>query len=874
MKNTLQFPGMRVMRRGGRTFSLAALGMTLVVLTGCPLDSTKPKAPTQVVVVQGNAQTAVAGAAVAVVPTVRVADEDGKGVSGIPFTFQVTGGGGAITTASGVTDGDGLASAGAWTLGKTMGANTLVAAAPNIGTPVTFTATGTAGAPATMTANSTASQAAPVGTAVATAPSVKIVDANANPVSGASVTFAVTAGGGSVTGATQTTNASGVATVGGWTLGSASGTNTLSATVTGLPAVQFTAAGTLPATALAISTQPANSITGQIIGTQPIISIRDASNNVVAGSTASVTAAIASGSGTLTGTTTVAAVNGVATFMNLVVTGTSPVTLAFTSPGLTGVTSASFTPSAPPMNLTIDALHITQSTQTYAGTVPLVAGRAGLLRVFVKANLPNALAPVVRVRTYQGTTLVNTYMLNAPTTSVPTTIDASQLALSYNQELSALDIVAGMKILADVDPSNTVPEASDADNFYPADGNPMALDVRSLPSMKLTFVPVVQPAVTAGNISPANIADYLEYPKRVYPWAAVDYTFHADFTYGAVLNGASYDASWSNLLQQILALRTTEGSTDRYYYGVLKPNYSSGGTGLGYLGQPAAIGIDVKFNGAVQPNTNYYSMTLAHELGHNFGRQHVACGGPANADPNYPYSPTTSIGVDGWDPAYGTLRAADAHKDFMSYCQPLWISDYTYKAVIAFRESHFDPPPASKQRSLLVWGSVGPSGVVLQPAFEIDAPPSLPKKAGRYSAQALDASGQPIFTISFDGEEIDHMPGVRNFAFAVPLPVASAEPAAIRLLDGTREVTRRSRTTTLASATASGALASMRMRSLGGSRSRLEWNAQTYPMAMVRDPATGQVLTFATGGSADVGRAEVDVLFSNGATSVKKRVVR
>ena len=77
------------------------------------------------------------------------------------------------------------------------------------------------------------------------APSVKATDANSKPVSGAAVIFAVASGGGSITGGDQTTNESGVATVGSWTLGPTVGTNTLTATAEGLagsPAI-FTATG-------------------------------------------------------------------------------------------------------------------------------------------------------------------------------------------------------------------------------------------------------------------------------------------------------------------------------------------------------------------------------------------------------------------------------------------------------------------------------------------------------------------------------------------------------------------------------------------------------------------------------------------------------
>jgi hypothetical protein len=86
---------------------------------------------------------------------------------------------------------------------------------------------------------------ATAGTALPTAPAVIVKDATGAPVPNVSVTFSVTGGGGSITGAAATTNASGVAQVGSWTLGANPGQNTLSAAVAGLATpVTFTATGT------------------------------------------------------------------------------------------------------------------------------------------------------------------------------------------------------------------------------------------------------------------------------------------------------------------------------------------------------------------------------------------------------------------------------------------------------------------------------------------------------------------------------------------------------------------------------------------------------------------------------------------------------
>jgi len=104
---------------------------------------------------------------------------------------------------------------------------------------------GPPGAVATIiTANSSVAFTAPPGAPVTELPSVLLSDSKGSPVAGAVVTFTVTAGGGTVTGATATSNASGIATVGTWTLGAAAGANTLSAQSGSLPAVKFFACGT------------------------------------------------------------------------------------------------------------------------------------------------------------------------------------------------------------------------------------------------------------------------------------------------------------------------------------------------------------------------------------------------------------------------------------------------------------------------------------------------------------------------------------------------------------------------------------------------------------------------------------------------------
>lgn len=91
--------------------------------------------------------------------------------------------------------------------------------------------------PATVTANGTFPTSAVVASPINPPPSVVVRNSSGAPLPNVRVTFTVTAGNGSVLGASQLTDASGIATVDSWTLGDAPGAQTLTATAGGKTAV-------------------------------------------------------------------------------------------------------------------------------------------------------------------------------------------------------------------------------------------------------------------------------------------------------------------------------------------------------------------------------------------------------------------------------------------------------------------------------------------------------------------------------------------------------------------------------------------------------------------------------------------------------------
>lgn len=158
-------------------------------------------------------------------------------------------------------------------------------------------------------------QTAAAGQAVAVAPAVRVTNDAGSGVAGVTVTFSVSAGGGSLTGATAITNASGEASVGSWILGTATGANELVAQVTGgSPAsVSFSATAVAGPAAMLVKVggDGLGANKGAPVAPAPSVRVTDQFTNPVGGAT--VTFAVASGGGTLTGAVQVTAADGLAT---------------------------------------------------------------------------------------------------------------------------------------------------------------------------------------------------------------------------------------------------------------------------------------------------------------------------------------------------------------------------------------------------------------------------------------------------------------------------------------------------------------------------------------------------------------------------------
>jgi len=545
-----------------------------------------------------------------------------------------------------------------------------------------------------------------------------------------------------------------------------------------------------------------------------------------------------------------------------------------TSGAVVTYTSSGAPPPPPPagLNLTIEGMHVQQVVQTFAGAVPLVAGRDGLLRIFVKASGANSATPTVRVRFYSGASLTSTITINAPGAAVPQAIAEGTLTSSWNYTIPGALMQPGLKILADVDPANAVTESAEGDNTWPTSGSAATMDVRSVPTFNLRLVPVLQSVNgLQGGVTGGNASSYTADTRKLFPLGTVDTDVRAAFTTNApVLQSGDGNGAWGQILSEINALRTADGSA-RHYYGLVKVNYSSGIAGLGYVPGRASIGWDYL------PSA---SGVMAHEVGHNFGRFHAPSCGAGGPDPSYPHA-DGKIGVYGYDIAANALRAPGAYYDLMGYCGNEWISDYTFTAVLNYRSANPITTTAAAfgsrqlagtpRRGLLVWGRVQQGQVTLEPSFEVTAPPALPQRPGANRVQGFGPLGETLFDLAFDGEHVaDHPdPSTQHFAFVIPIDaIGGTAPTRLRLNApiGRAELT---------SSAPSGAPTEVPiLERIDAARVRVRWNPTENRGVLVRHPGTGAILAFGRGGEAVVFTREsiLDVTTSDGVRSAHRRV--
>ncbi len=232
--------------------------------------------------VSGDTQTGPVGGLLPLPLVVRVVDQRGVGIADAEVTWTSSDGGPTATQEVDTTDADGYAQT-AVRLGPTVGTQT-VSAALNDVNPVVFTLNATTAPASRLVADSGDAQTGAVGEVLENSLVVLVTDAFGNPRPGVPVSFAVGAGGGAVSASSVISDAQGHSRV-QWTLGTAAGTQLVTASTGSLPQLSFTATATPddPARFVVLSGADQLAAPGATLPDSIVIRVVDQFGNAVGG---------------------------------------------------------------------------------------------------------------------------------------------------------------------------------------------------------------------------------------------------------------------------------------------------------------------------------------------------------------------------------------------------------------------------------------------------------------------------------------------------------------------------------------------------------------------------------------------------------------
>ncbi len=462
-------------------------------------------------------------------------------------------------------------------------------------------------------------------------------------------------------------------------------------------------------------------------------------------------------------------------------------------------------------SVSVAEAHLSQATQGVGGAVPLIAGRPGLVRVLATADRANDFKPSARAAfVVDGREAHAAEMALGSSRGLAENLPG-RLDQWYRAAIPAAALRPGVEMTVRIDPDSTIPRAT-------LDEVRLPLDVREMPPLELTIVPLV-----TGSSEDADVLEWVrdaddppvEFMRAVLPVGELDLTVREPLTIASAPD-ASRGTEWIVILEDIELVRKTEGGSG-YWYGVVNRDGDEGIRGIALVEGRVALGV---------PDAEVF----AHELGHGMSLTHSPCGNPWQIDPDYPY-PDGSIGVLGYDVRSEELVDSSTH-DLMSYCHPQWISDYNFRKALEYRLrtetssralAARDEPRGSR---LLLWGHVSAEGELhLDPAFALDAPAQLPSRPGPYRVEGIEGDGGSAFALDFDMEVVSE--GGGSFLFLLPFAedrVASLERIVLSGPEG---------------ATA------------------LERETRASPVAIVLDRATGRIRSILRGEAAEAAGAPV-----------------
>ena len=197
-------------------------------------------------------------------------------------------------------------------------------------------------------------------------------------------------------------------------------------------------------------------------------------------------------------------------------------------------------------SVSVAEAHLSQATQGVGGGVPLIAGRPGLVRVLATADRANDFKPSARAAfVVDGSEAHAADMVLESSRGLAESLPG-QLDQWYQAAVPAAALRPGVEMAVRIDPDSTMPRAT-------LDEVRLPLDVRELPPLDLTIVPVV-----TGSSADADVREWVkdaddppvEFMRAVLPVGELNLTVREPLRIASAPD-ASKGAEWIVILEDI-----------------------------------------------------------------------------------------------------------------------------------------------------------------------------------------------------------------------------------------------------------------------------------------------------------------------------------